>query len=252
MRIAIMQPTYLPWLGYFDIMDQVELFVFLDNVQFVKQSWHVRNRIKTPKGLEWLTVPVILHGRFGQLINEAEIRMADFWKKHVRAIEVNYRRAPYFQDYFSDLLSVFEQGKPWIHLVDLNITLITWLSGVLGVKNRSLRSSHLEVEGKRSTLIATICQSLEATEYLSPIGSAAYLLDEIQEFANRGIKVFLHNYQHPTYHQLFSPFVPFASVIDLVFNEGPRSMEIIRSGRGSAYLPEDVREKGTENGRDNG
>jgi hypothetical protein len=248
MRIAIMQPTYLPWMGYFDIMDQVELFVFLDNVQFVKQSWHVRNRIKTPKGLEWLTVPVMLHGRFGQLMNEAEIRKADFWKKHTRTIEVNYGRAPYFQDYFYGLLSVFEQGNPWIHLVDLNIKLIEWLSEVLGVKNRSVHSSHLEVAGRRSSLIAAICRSLGATEYLSPIGSAAYLLGEIQEFTNRGIEVFFHNYKHPTYNQLFPPFLPFASVIDLIFNEGPRSMGIIRSGRGHAFLPGEVSEKETERG----
>lgn len=243
MRIAVMQPTYLPWIGYFDLMDQVDLFVFLDNVQFVKQSWQQRNRIKTPKGLEWLTVPVIFRGRFGQLIKDVEIRVPDFWKKHIRSIELNYRRAPYFNDNFFALVSIFEGSDPWRYLVDLNIDLIEWLSRMLGIKTPLVRSSNLEVEGKRSSFVAAICLSLKANEYLSPIGSADYLLDEIDEFTNRGIKVFFHNYTHPIYKQHFPPFLPFASVIDLIFNEGSKSVNIIRSGRGIAYLLEESREK---------
>jgi hypothetical protein len=91
MKIATSQPTYLPWLGYFDLIDQVYTFVFLDNVRFEKQSWQQRNRIKTPAGLQWLTVPVLFRGRFGQLINEVEIRDIEFSRNHLRAIELNYR-----------------------------------------------------------------------------------------------------------------------------------------------------------------
>ena len=110
MKIAISQPTYLPWIGYLDLIDQVETFVLLDNVQFERQSWQHRNRIKTPSGLHWLTVPVLFRGRFGQLINEVEIRDIEFWRNHLRAIELNYRRAPFFADYF-DELSVSDSGK---------------------------------------------------------------------------------------------------------------------------------------------
>jgi hypothetical protein len=237
MKTAIMQPTYLPWLGYFDLMDQVDLFVILDNVQFVKQSWQQRNRIKTPKGLEWMTLPVLHQGRFGQLIKDVEISEPNFWKKHTRSLEVNYGKARHFGFYFPNLMSFFERGEPWRCLGDLNISLIEWLSGTLGLKTPVVRASTLDVDGKRSSLIAEICSLVKADEYLSPIGSADYLLKEIDEFTKREIKVFFQNYSHPTYTQRFKTFLPFASVIDLIFNEGPRSIGIIRDGRGEPYLP---------------
>ena len=240
MRIAIMQPTYLPWIGYFDLMDQVDLFVMFDNVQFAKRSWQQRNRIKTPKGLEWLTVPVFVRGRFNQTIQEVAISEPDFWKSHMRAIELNYRRSQYFNNYFPILFSIFEAGHPWCYLVDLNIKLIEWLSECLCIQTRCVRASALGVEGKRSELLASIAEKLGATEYLSSIGSFPYLIQESQEFFNRGIKIFFHNYMHPTYRQLFPPFVAYASAVDIVFNEGPKAIEIIRSGRGRPYSLEDV------------
>src|SRR5216684_6490113 len=109
-KVAISQPTYLPWLGYFDLMDQVDVFVLLDDVQFEKQSWQQRNRIKTPVGLQWLTVPVIFKGRFGQLIKDVEIRDPDFWRNHFRAIELNYRRSPFFDHYAEELRSCLMCG----------------------------------------------------------------------------------------------------------------------------------------------
>lgn len=236
-----MQPTYLPWVGYFDLMDQVDSFVILDDVQFSRQSWQQRNRIKTPKQLEWVTVPVLLRGRFGQLINAVEIQDPDFWKSHLRALEVNYGRSPYFAKYFHELVSIFEQGSPWTRLVDLNTRLIEWIALVLGLKTPLVKSSQLNARGQRSTRLVALCESLGAKEYLSPIGSAIYLLQDLDEFKSRNVEVFFQNYSHPTYNQLFQPFVPFASVIDILFNEGAHSMEVIRSGRGMAYSPEDVR-----------
>ncbi len=240
MRIAIMQPTYLPWLGYFDLLDQVDLFVLLDSVQFTKRSWQQRNRIKTPRGLEWLTVPVAVSGRYHQTIQEASIEDAGFWKKHVRAIELNYRRAAHFSDTFAGLASVYENGAPWDRLVDLNTRLIEWLAERLGIPTSVRTASSLGVEGKRSGLLAEICQELGATEYLSALGSAVYLLGEMHEFTGRGIEVRFHNYSHPGYEQLFPPFAPYASVIDLLLNEGPRSLEIIRGGRGLPHTPEEA------------
>src|SRR5579864_5457599 len=118
MKVAISQPTYLPWLGYLDLIDQVDTFVLLDNVQFEKQSWQQRNRIKTPTGLQWLTVPVIFKGRFGQHIQDVEIR-EDFAAKHLRALELNYRRAQYFDQYFPALTTVLQEFGAGRHLADL-------------------------------------------------------------------------------------------------------------------------------------
>ena len=239
MRVAIAQPTYLPWLGYFDLIDQVDAFVILDHVQFEKQSWQQRNRIKTPNGLQWLTVPVIFRGRFGQSIRDVEIRDCEFWRKHLRAIEVNYHRAAFFVDYFQELserLTCAEHS----HLLDLNIRLIEWFMSILGIRTPLFFSSRLNVPGKRTELLANICLSLCATTYVSPIGSAAYLLGEIDLLKLRSIEVRFHNYQHPEYRQMFPPFRSHACILDLIFNEGPRSGSLVRQGRRTLFLPEEL------------
>jgi hypothetical protein len=241
MKIAISQPAYLPWIGYLDLIDQVDTFVFLDNVQFEKQSWQHRNRIKTPTGLQWLTVPVLFRGRFGQLISEVEIRDVEFWRNHLRAIELNYRRTPFFENYFEELSSRIRTRESSAGLIaDLDIGLIEWFMNVLGVRTRLLLSSHLEQPGKRTELLANICDSLGAKEYVSPLGSASYLLQEIDVLLDKGIDVGFQHYEHPQYRQLFPPFCPYASVLDLTFNEGDRALEILRKGRRTPFLPDEV------------
>jgi hypothetical protein len=240
-KIAICQPTYLPWVGYFDLIDQVDIFVLLDNVQFQRQSWQHRNRVKSPSGLQWLTVPVKFRGRFGQLINQVEIRDTEFCRNHLRAIELNYRRTPFFSDYFGELSSRLSQScLSGALLADLDIQLIEWFMNVLGIRTSVLLSSHLEQRGKRMELLGNICDSLGATEYVSPLGSAAYLLQDIDVLLDKGIEVGFQHYEHPQYRQLFPPFCPYASVLDLIFNEGERALEILRSGRRTPFLPDEV------------
>lgn len=230
MKVAISQPTYLPWLGYFDLIDQVDAFVILDSVQFEKQSWQQRNRIKTPTGLQWLTVPVIFRGRLGQAIKEVEIRETDFWHDHLRAIELNYRRAPYFENYFDQLSSKVMCG-PGTRLADLNVRLIEWLMSVLGIQTKLIFASQLNQRGKRTELLANICVALGSEQYISPPGSAVYLLAEKEKLIRQNVELCFQRYEHPQYRQAFPPFCPQASIIDLIFNEGPRSMEIVRAGR---------------------
>jgi WbqC-like protein family len=241
MKIAISQPTYLPWIGYLDLIDQVDTFVLLDNVQFEKQSWQQRNRIKTPTGLQWLTVPVLFRGRIGQLINEVEIRDLEFWRNHLRAIELSYRRAPFFDDYFEELGSRIKTGGSSAALIaDLDIRIIEWFLDVLGIQTHLLLSSHLEQPGKRTELLANICDSLGGKQYVSPLGSATYLLQEMDVLLDKGIDVVFQHYEHPRYRQLFPPFCPYASILDLIFNEGERALEILRSGRRTPFLPDEV------------
>jgi hypothetical protein len=246
MQIAICQPTYLPWLGYFDLMDQVDTFVLLDTVQFEKQSWQQRNRIKTPTGLQWLTVPVVFRGRLGQKIHEVEIRDADFAKKHLRAIELNYARAPFYKEYFPAFSGILQSIDANARLADLNLKLLRWFVEILGIDTPIVLSSSLGEEGKRTELLANICRKLGANRYVSPIGSAEYLLGEIDILSSAGVETVFHNYSHPIYAQMFPPFLPFASVLDLIFNEGGRSMEIIRSGRNAALSPNEVAAKMAE------
>jgi RimJ/RimL family protein N-acetyltransferase len=228
-RIAISQPTYLPWIGYLDQIDSVDTFVLLDNVQFEKQTWQQRNRIKTPTGLQWLSVPVIFKGRFGQHINEVEIR-EDFAAQHLRAIELNYRRAPYFDRYFPALSALLQRFGQGMRLADLNSEVIDWLMEVLGIHFSIIRASSLPCEGKRSSLLVNICKRLNATEYLAAAGSADYLLSDLHLFSQQCISVSFHNYNFPQYAQCFPPFIPHACALDLLFNEGPRAVEILRSG----------------------
>lgn len=241
MKVAIAQPTYLPWIGYFDLISQVDAFVILDSVQFEKQSWQQRNRIKTPAGLQWLTVPVVFRGRFGQLIHEVEIRDSEFWRNHLRAIELNYRRAPFFKNYFPELSQKLSAAGG--RLADLNVRLIQWFMSILEIRTPLFFSTQLNQPGKRTELLANICSHLGASQYISPIGSAAYLLQEIDVLERRSIEVFFHNYEHPRYRQLFPPFIPYASILDLIFNEGERSLEMVRSGRKKPLTPEQVSEK---------
>src|SRR5215471_17205476 len=133
MKVAITQPTYLPWLGYFDLVDQVDTFVFLDTVQFEKQSWQQRNRIKTPTGLQWLTVPVVFRRRLDQRIAEVEIREPEFWRDHLRAIELNYRRAPFFEHYFQVLGNLVRTQSTPLNLCQLTTALFRWFASDLGI-----------------------------------------------------------------------------------------------------------------------
>jgi hypothetical protein len=216
-------------------MDQADIFVFLDNVQFSKQSWQQRNRIRTQKGLEWITVPVLSKGKLHQLINQVTIIQSNlFPRTHLRAIEMNYERAPFFKKYFPEFRKFLTDGS--ISLSELNMSIISWASSVMEIKTKLVRSSDLSIQGKRSFLLVEICNKFNANNYLSTIGAREYLKEDYNEFLSYGIKVLLHNYDHPEYSQVYSPFLPYAGIIDLIFNEGERSLEIIRSGRKAPSL----------------
>jgi len=239
-KIAIAQPTYLPWLGYFDLLDQVDKFVLLDTVQFEKQSWQQRNRIKTPAGLLWLTVPVVFRGRLGQRILDVEIREAEFWRDHLRAVELNYRRSPFFEKYYPAFSDLLQAASTPLLLADLNLALLSWFAEKMGIKTPIVRSSELAVDGKRTQLLAEICGLLGANTYISPLGSADYLLNEMPILTERHVAVLFQHYEHPSYRQLFPPFHTHASVLDLLFNEGEKALPTVRSGRRTPFTAAEV------------
>lgn len=240
MKAAISQPTYLPWMGYFDLIDQVDRFIFLDTVQFEKRSWQQRNRIKSQGGLSLLTVPASVKGRFAQKILDVEIESPHFVRKHLRSVEASYRRAPFFHKYFPGLAEILQECAPTTRLADLNIALITWMCRALGVTTPLLRASEIPQTGARSELLLSICQALKASSYLSSLGSADYLLQEVHQFSAAGIEVSFQHYEHPVYSQQFPPFCSHASALDLIFNAGENSLEILRSGRRPALRPEEL------------
>jgi hypothetical protein len=241
MKIGIMQPTYLPWIGYFDMMDQVDTFVLLDHVQFAKRSWQQRNRIKTPHGLEWLTVPVEVKGKWRQSILDVRVHTAQFAKKHVHTLEIHYGRATHGAAVIRELAGLLLREPPWDRLAELNVALIDWLCRGLGVLTPVVRSSTLSPRGERTEALVSICEQLGGTHYLSALGSAEYLLADLHLFEARGIRVTFQHYVHPTYTQLYPPFVPYASAIDLLCNEGPGALAVVRSGRRPDLSPAEVR-----------
>lgn len=227
-RVAIMQPTYLPWCGYFGLMQAVDVFIFLDSVQFAKRSWQQRNQIKTPQGPQWLTVPVSSKGKREQLICEASLDNASsFASTHCKTIETNYAKAASFKSLAPGLLACLEQ--PQARLVDLNIGIIEHCRKVLEIETPVLLSSQMAGSGAKADLLASLCKAVGATEYLSVPGSKDYL-DESNAFAEIGVEVRYFNYLHPMYPQLFGDFLPYMSVVDMLLNCGERSVELIRGG----------------------
>jgi hypothetical protein len=227
-RVAIMQPTYLPWIGYFGLMNSVELFIFLDSVQFTKRSWQQRNQIKNANGSQWLSVPVITKGRRDQKIHEVMIDpTANFGADHRKAIEYNYRKSPYFDVIAPELFSILD--KPHQSLSNLNIELTLMLKQLLGIETPTLRSSEMNGEGYKADLLLSLCQEVNAEEYISPPGSQGYL-DESDAFIEANIPIKYFDFHHPEYSQLFGEFLPYMSVIDLLFNEGNNASTIIIEG----------------------
>jgi hypothetical protein len=228
MRVAIMQPTYLPWIGYFGLMQSVDLFILLDSVQFTKRSWQQRNQVKTPNGATWLTVPVLSKGRRDQLIREVEIdHSRDFPGSHMKTLELNYRKAPHFEAHSTPIMAALATDH--VLLADLTIGLIRQLGAALGITTPIRRSSELETTGANAEMLASLCDQVGATEYVSPPGSREYL-DQSDAFSRHGLPLRYFSFTHPTYAQRFGEFVPYMSIVDLLFNCGGESLDLIKSG----------------------
>lgn len=174
MRIAIMQPTYLPWLGYFNLMAQADAFVFLDDVAFSRQSWQQRNRIIQDERLLWLTVPVLTSGRFSQSIAQVEVQDNLPWRrKHLASISAAYGRAPFGATVISLVSDVLEMKQPL--LAQINIALITRIAELLEISCSIRLASELDCAGGRSGRLLAMCRTLDGTSYLSPAGAEEYL-----------------------------------------------------------------------------
>jgi hypothetical protein len=229
MRVSINQPAYLPWLGYFHRIAISDLHIVLDQVQFEKNSVINRNKIRTATGWSWLTVPIKTKGQFGALeINRLEIGNTTNWsEKHWKTICQYYGRAPFFQHYAPFLAKAYQQ--PWNHLLELTDHLNDYfLHEVLKITTPLQYGSDLHSKGKKDELILSICRDVGATTYISGPFGRDYL-DE-GKFQQAGIKIEYHDYIHPVYQQLHGDFIPYLSIIDLLFNCGDESLGILLSG----------------------
>ena len=226
--LVVLQPGYLPWLGYFDLLQKADVFVHYDDVQFDKHGWRNRNRVKGPNGIGWLTVPVLHSGRAGQPIREVEIDDRQNWRrKHVATIGQFYARSPYLDVILPRLRTILEQ--PWRCLVDLDLAVIDWLATELSITVPRYRSSELVIGGDRSARLLNLCRHFGATRYLSGDAAREYL--DMALFDAAGVEVSWHDYPHPSYPQLHGAFVPYLSVLDLILNTGPEARPILSQQR---------------------
>ncbi|HEX9742710.1 MAG TPA: WbqC family protein [Nitrospiraceae bacterium] len=226
MRIAIHQPQFLPWLGYLDKIDRVDLFVLLDSVQFKKNEWQNRNRIRTAQGWQWVTVPV-LHD-FGQRIKDVRINDKVDWRaKHLRAMELHYAHAAHREHVLGGLRALYQQS--WDRLADLNIAVLRWLLGEFGITTPLRLSSDMQLPEEPTERLIEICRVVGAASYLAGAGARDYM--DFQTFEAAGIPVDVQEFQHPVYRQCYEPFAPGLSAIDLLLTCGGQSIQSLRSMR---------------------
>ena len=225
MRVAILQPSYLPWLGFFEQMHRSDQFILYDDVQFTRRDWRNRNRVRVLEGSAWLTVPVIQKNKYDQSLLETKIDNSTSWKrKHLETIRCHYSKTPFFDMYFPWCEKVF--NSDWNFLLDLSLETIQYLKGELKINTTLLRSSELDESGSKTERLISICKQLGATQYLSGDSARNYISEK--DFSDQGIELEYQEYQHPEYPQRYEGFVPFLSTIDLLFNCGDKSMEFLK------------------------
>ena len=227
MILTAHQPVYLPWLGLFHKIALADVFVSLDDVQFITNDWNNRNYIRAGDARVLLTVPVHTRGHLAKTLKSMEINNAVPWRrKHWQSILQNYRAAPHFARYADFLEDVYRQE--WTLLTDLNHHLLTWLLDTLGLKPRWLLQSQLEVEGKKSDLVLNLCKSLGASPFIFGALGADYA--RVEDFDEAGIATLFQDYRHPEYSQSGTRFLSHLSVLDLLFHCGPSSLDVLMSG----------------------
>ncbi len=224
MIAAIHQPQYLPWIGYFDKLDRADVFVLLDNVQYKKNEWQNRNRIRTSQGWQWVTVPVLY--KYPEKISDVKVNNTVEWRrKHLNALICNYSKAPFFKEYRCFFEETF--SGEWEHLVDINVHIIRYLNKALGINKEIVLASRLVLREEPTERLVDICRYVKADTYLSGRDGAKYM--NLDTFSRANIRVAFQDFHHPIYSQLHKPFEPFMSIVDLLFNHGRRCLEIIRS-----------------------
>jgi len=227
MNCVILQPSYIPWRGFFHQIQKADVFVFYDDVQFDKNGWRNRNRIKTSKGADWLSIPVHIKDHLAEQtpINEVRICWNNDWaRKHLRTLQQAYARAPWFARYKPLLESFYSRRDPL--LADFIIDFTTTLAQELGLtRTRFLRSSALGVSGTKTDRVLSVLAKVGATHYISGPSARDYL--EEDKLADAGISLEFMEYDYPEYPQLHPPFDPQLSILDLLFMTGPDAPRFI-------------------------
>ncbi|MFX4267573.1 WbqC family protein [Aliarcobacter butzleri] len=227
-KIAILQSNYIPWKGYFDLINMVDEFVFYDEVQYTKNDWRNRNKIKTSQGIQWLTIPV-RQETLGQKIKDTKISDKKWNIKHWRTISQNYSKSKYFKEY-KDIFEELYFNCNDEYLSQINYKFISTINGILGIKTKLRYSSEFELIDGQTERLLNICKECKGNSYLSGPAAKDYFDEELAKKEN--IQVEWMNYSgYQEYNQLFPPFEHGVSILDLIFNEGSNATKFMKSFR---------------------
>lgn len=221
------QPVYLPWLGLFHKIALADLYCYFDIAQYQTKDYNNRNRIKTHGGPIWLSVPVESKNHFEKRVGEIRIVQSGWQRKHLKSIQIAYQKAQYFSRYMGELESLLMEHSSGT-LGELNLEMLRFFLRCLDIRTPIVKASDYQFKGAKSDLVLDMCVTLGADQYI--FGAQGENYADIAKFRSRGIEPWFQHYNHPSYRQLYGEFLPYMSVIDLMFNEGPASREIIEAG----------------------
>jgi WbqC-like protein family len=240
MILTAHQPVYLPWLGLFHKIALADEFVSFNQVQYQPKDWNNRNKVKTNSGAIWLSVPVKRSGYLNKSISEIEIDNSLPWaRKHWRTLHMSYRRAPYFSRYADFFEDVYVR-REWSGLVQLNEFMLVWFLDTVGMRRKLHSATNHSFQGVKSDLVLDMCRQFGASTYI--FGAQGRDYADVAAFRAAGVEPYFQDYKHPEYPQQHGPFISHLSIVDLLFNCGPQSGDIIMTGNLS-HLPRALNEK---------
>lgn len=227
MILTAHQPVYLPWLGLFHKIALADMFISFNQVQYQPKDWNNRNRIKTNSGLIWLSVPVMRSGYLDKTISDIEIDNSKPWaKKHWKSISLAYAKAPYFKKYADFFEEIY--NREWSHLVKLNEYMLVGLLDILGIDTPVCKADDWQFKGEKSDLVLDMCLQTGANDYIFGAQGVDYV--DKKSFEQAGVNTYFQDYHHPEYSQLHGEFESHMSIIDLLFNCGDSSLDVLLSG----------------------
>ena len=225
MKVLITQSNYIPWKGYFDNIQQADVFVVFDDMQYTRRDWRNRNYIKTSQGLKWLTIPVEVKGKYFQKINETRISEKDWYQSHLSLIKQNYSKSPFFKEFFPWIESLYANAQ-FEYITEVNVFFLKEICGFLGIKTKFMDSREFELGEDKTERLVSICKELNATEYLTGPAAKSYMKEEL--FEKEQIKLSYFDYEgYREYSQLHPPFEHQVCIWDLILNTGSESRKYI-------------------------
>jgi len=225
-KVVITQSNYIPWKGYFDAMRVADEFVLYDDMQYTKRDWRNRNRIKTPQGSQWLTIPVEVKGKFNQKINETLVSDQNWNMDHWKSLSHNYKKASCYNE-MKDFIEYLYMNVPSDNLSEINAWFLSEIGRWMGIKTKISFSGDYKLEEERTDRLVSICNQIGATDYYT--GPAAKNYMEEGKFAKMNIGLHYFDYSgYPEYDQLYAPFDHAVSIIDLLFNSGKNFLQYMK------------------------